>query len=58
MKQLESDGYYDFRMIKIERKHNEIAVKARNRVGDSVELEMDLYSGIILHEKTHGEEIQ
>ncbi|WP_233426569.1 PepSY domain-containing protein [Photobacterium carnosum] len=58
MKQLESDGYYDFRMIKIERKHNEIAVKARNRVGEAVELEMDLYTGIILHEKMHSTEIQ
>ncbi|MEC6798480.1 PepSY domain-containing protein [Photobacterium sp. S4TG1] len=55
MKQLESNGYYDFRMIKIERKHNEIAVKARNKVGESVELEMDLYSGVILHEKVYGE---
>ncbi|MEC6907666.1 PepSY domain-containing protein [Photobacterium piscicola] len=56
MKQLESDGYYDFRMIKIERKHNEIAVKARNKVGESVELEMDLYTGVILHEKRYGVE--
>ncbi|CEO41144.1 PepSY domain-containing protein [Photobacterium kishitanii] len=58
MKQLESNGYYDFRMIKVERKHNEIAVKARNKAGQQVELEMDLYSGAILHEQANNTEIQ
>ena len=58
MKQLESNGYHDFRMIKLERKHNEIAVKARNKAGEPVELEMDLYSGIIIHEQANNTDIQ
>ncbi|WP_235011128.1 PepSY domain-containing protein [Photobacterium aquimaris] len=58
MKQLESSGYYDFRMIKVERKHNEIVVKARNKAGEHVELEMDLYSGAIINEQANNTEIQ
>ncbi|WP_237155961.1 PepSY domain-containing protein [Photobacterium phosphoreum] len=58
MKQLESNGYYDFRMIKVERKHNEIVIKARNKAGEAVELEMDLYTGAILHEQANNAEIQ
>ncbi len=40
---------YDFRMIKVERKHNEIAVKARNKAGQQVELEMDLLLWVLFY---------
>lgn len=50
MKKLESYGYYDFRMIKVERKHSEIVVKARNKSGELVKLVMDLHSGKVLDE--------
>ncbi|PSW05199.1 PepSY domain-containing protein [Photobacterium lipolyticum] len=48
MKLLQSEGYYDFRKIKVEHDEHEIKVEARNESGQKVELEMDLYTGKIL----------
>ena len=48
MKLLQSEGYYDFRKIKVEHDEHEIEVEARNKSGQKVELEMDLYTGKIL----------
>ena len=48
MRILQSEGYHDFRKIKIERDDHEIEVEARNADGQRVEIEMDLFSGQIL----------
>ncbi|WEM45501.1 PepSY domain-containing protein (plasmid) [Photobacterium sp. DA100] len=48
MRMLQSQGYHDFRKIKVERDEHEIEVEARNADGHKVEIEMDLFSGKIL----------
>ncbi|OAN11137.1 hypothetical protein A3K86_19420 [Photobacterium jeanii] len=48
MRLLQNQGYYDFRKIKIEHDENEIEVEARNKLGNKVEVELDLFSGQIL----------
>lgn len=48
MRLLQSQGYHDFRKIKVERDENEIEVEARDKSGRQVELEIDLYTGKVL----------
>ena len=45
---LQSQGYYDFRKIKVERDEHEIEIEARNADGLEVEIELDLFSGKVL----------
>ncbi|GHA39583.1 PepSY domain-containing protein [Photobacterium aphoticum] len=48
MRLLQSQGYHDFRKIKVERDEHEIEIEARNADGQEVEVEMDLFSGKVL----------
>ncbi|PSW19987.1 PepSY domain-containing protein [Photobacterium sanctipauli] len=48
LKLLQSQGYHDFRKIKVEREDHEIEVEARNADGHRVEIELDLFSGKII----------
>ncbi|WP_299022439.1 PepSY domain-containing protein [uncultured Photobacterium sp.] len=48
MRLLQSQGFHDFRKIKVERDENEIEVEASDKNGEKVELEIDLYTGKIL----------
>ncbi|WP_084419418.1 PepSY domain-containing protein [Photobacterium sp. J15] len=48
MRLLQSQGYHDFRKIKVERDENEIEVEARDKDGKMIELEIDLYTGKVL----------
>ncbi|MDX1302155.1 PepSY domain-containing protein [Photobacterium sp.] len=48
MKLLQSEGYYDFRKIKVERDEYEVEIEARNKSGQKVGLVMDLYTGKVL----------
>lgn len=52
MRLLQSQGYHDFRKIKIEREENEVEVEARDKSGRQVEIEIDLYTGKILDIET------
>ncbi|MDO6542219.1 PepSY domain-containing protein [Photobacterium sanguinicancri] len=45
---LQDQGYYDFRKIKLEQDDREIEVEARNKIGNKVEIELDLYTGQIM----------
>ncbi|MGF1713302.1 PepSY domain-containing protein [Photobacterium chitinilyticum] len=53
MRMLQSQGYHDFRKIKVERDENEIEVEARDKSGRRVELEIDLYTGKVIDIDSH-----
>ncbi len=48
LRMLQDQGYYDFRKIKLEQDDREIEVEARNKTGNKVEIELDLYTGKIV----------